>query len=65
MGKKLKSKREYTEHEPGTPFGQSEDFEHWVVLMHKWAQQVTGDIHALKNAKGNPDDPPEPPWGLG
>ena len=88
MLKQLHSWKHYQEHVPGTDWGQAEDLEHWVVLMHGWAKQVTRDIRRIKACDGlqrcladnkdltdeelkaleravNPDDPPDPPWGLG
>ena len=37
-------------------------FVDWTQRVQKWQLQVTHDIHELKAAKGNPDDPPPPPW---
>jgi hypothetical protein len=89
MMKKLHGVKDYSDPVPHKgKWGQAESLEHWVVLMHKWAEQVTRDIRRIKACEGiqeclagnkdmsdddlreleesvNPDDPPQPPWGLG
>jgi hypothetical protein len=61
--KKLRTKKTYEEeHVPGEPWGDAEDLEHWVVLMHRWAKQVTSDIHLIKKCDALKDclkDDPE------
>ncbi|KPK09229.1 MAG: hypothetical protein AMS20_00795 [Gemmatimonas sp. SG8_28] len=64
--KKLHGVKDYPDPKPRDgKWGQAESLEHWVMLMHEWAQQVNNEIHELKGKGHNPDDPPDPPWEFG
>lgn len=63
--KKLRSKKECEMDVVDGQWGgkvAAETLEHWAMLMHKWAWQVTNDIRLKHPDLKNPDDPPEPPW---
>ena len=50
---KLQGIKDYqTPQARGGAWGQAESLEHWVVLMHRWAQQVTRDIRRIKACEG-------------
>ena len=45
---KLQSRKTYHVVPANGKWGDAEDIEHWITLMHGWAEQVTRDIRRLK-----------------